>query len=135
MKTFIVFLALLLLFVSMIVYSTDMQNYVQLQSHLKSIAEECAAGGALELDPAAYAQGEMSIDVDAASEYADLVIRSVNVANSPLNNGDLEVSVRLLSPSAIEATVVYTAGEGYDIFRMPFLSVRRAERRAVYEWK
>ncbi len=135
MKTFIVFLALCLVFVSMLVYTTDMQNYVQLQNHMKAIAEECAAGGALELDPEAYAQGEISIDETRAAEYADLTVRTVKLASTPLNNGSLRASVRLVSPSAIEATVVYTANDGYDLFRLPFLSLRRAVRSAVYEWK
>ncbi len=135
MKTFLVFLGLCLLFVSMIVYSTDMQNYAQLQNHMKALAEECAAGGALSLDPEAYAAGEWRIDEEAAADYADLTVRLVKLANTPLNNGTLSASVRLLSPSSIEATVVYTANEGYDIFRLPFLSVTTATRRAVYEWK
>ena len=135
MKTFIVFLSFCLVFVSALVYTTDMQAYVQLQNHMKAIAEECAAGGALELDAQAYSQGDISIDEEAASRYADLIIQTVKVANSPLSNGTLDASVRVISPTAIEATVIYTADEGYDIFRLPFLSARSAVRVAVYEWK
>lgn len=135
MKTFIVFLAFCLVFVSMLVYTTDMHNYTDLQNQLKAIAEECAGGGALELDPESYAKGEISIDEDAAFDYSQLIIQNVKIANSPLSNGRLDVSVALVSPSAIKATVTYDANEGYDIFRLPFLSARHAERSAVYEWK
>ena len=43
-------------------YAGDLNNYVSLQRRLKALAEECAAGAALFIDPAGFAEGTLTID-------------------------------------------------------------------------
>lgn len=135
MRTFIIFLSILLLFVSFTVYAADMNDYISLQMHMKAVAEECAAGGALQLDPASHEEGRIIISLEDAQSYAAKVLEETYISSPPLKRGTLTASAVLLSDECIEVTVRYEADEGYDLFRLPFLSKRSAERRAAYRWE
>jgi len=135
MRTFIIFLAIMLLFTSFTVYAADMNDYIQLQTHMKAVAEECAAGGALQLAPESFDEGRMIISLDDAQSYAVKVLDETYITGPPLKHGSLSASAVLLSDDCIEVTVTYTADPGYDIFRLPFLSKTSAVRRAAYRWE
>ncbi len=135
MRTFIVSLSVLLLFSSFVIYGSDMNSYMQLQRELKAAAEECAGGGALMLDDRSFAEGRIMIDEQAAQAYAERVLQSTYITCPPLKHGSLSVSARLLSDDSIEMTVTYTADEGYDLFRLPFLTRTTVTRSAAYAWE
>ena len=44
MKTFLTFLGLLVVCLSLLCFTSDMDRYAKLQLHMKALAEECAAG-------------------------------------------------------------------------------------------
>jgi|GEM_PF-6532350 len=135
MRTFIIFLAFLLIFTSFTVYAADMNDYMQLQAELKAVAEECAGGGALQLAPESFDEGRVIISQRDAQLYAEKVLAETFISSPPLKHGSLSASAVLLSDESIEVTVTYTADEGYDLFRLPFLSKKTAARRAAYRWE
>ena len=135
MKVFIVFTALVLVFTTAFVFVSDMNGYVQLQKHMKALAEECAAGGALQLEEEPYSDGEIVINITDAQRYAEQIIHTSKISSTPLSFGNLSVSVELVSPDAITAEVTFTANPEYDIFRLPFLSVKTVSRSALYAWE
>ena len=135
MKVFIVFTALVLVFAAAFVYVSDMNSYVQLQRHMKALAEECSAGGALLFTEEAYSDGEIIISQPDAQRFAEQIIQTSKISSTPLSFGNLSVSAELVSPDAIKATVFYTADPGRDIFRLPFLSVTTVSRSALYAWE
>ena len=135
MKVFIVFTALVLVFTMAFVFISDMNSYVQLQLHMKALAEECAAGGALRLDEQAYSEGKIIINITDAQRYAEQIIQTSKISSTPLSFGDLSVSVSLVSPDAITAEVIYKTDPEYDIFRLPFLSIKTVSRSALYAWE
>ena len=148
MKTFIVFLALLLVFTSFLCYTSDMDRYVKLQNHLKALAEDCACGCTLFADENEYSEGRLVIDENSACRYTDFLIREAVRNMPPLADGKVSADITIYDdakgyegaaaqgfrsglPGAV-VTLVYT---GPDMFRLPFLKVTKVTRTAVYQWE
>jgi hypothetical protein len=130
MKIFLVFLALLILMTAAMSYAADMNGYVSLQRRLKALAEECAAGASLFTDPESFADGTVSIDEDDAYAYAEFLISKANENTGPLT-GVFGVSLSFDGPT-VTACVSFS---GEDMFRLPFVNIRYAERTAAYRWE
>ena len=111
-------------------YAGDLNNYVSLQRRLKALAEECAAGAALFIDPAGFAEGTLTIDEDDAYAYAEFMINKANSNTGPLT-GVFDVSLSFDGPE-VTATVSFT---GEDMFRLPMIDVFGAARTAAYKWE
>ena len=148
MKVFIVSLAMLLVFVSFLAFSADMDRYVQMQEHLKALAEDCAAGCALFTDEEAYSEGVMVIDSADARAYTAFLIGKAQKSMPPLANGAIEASVRIFDDrkgyegiteyglvSGIPGSAVTLTYTGEDIFRLPFITVTDIRRTAAYQWE
>lgn len=148
MKTFIVFLALILVFVSFLAFTCDMDKYVKLQDHLKVLAEDCACGSSLFTDEGEYAAGRLVINQKDAEEYVAFLIGKAQECMPPLANGRISAKMTIYDdekgydgaaaygfspgrPGAV-VTLTYT---GPDMFRLPFFSVSTATRTAVYRWE
>ncbi len=129
MKVMIVFLALVLLCVPILAFSTDMNRYQRMQAALKSLAENCAHAGALCVDAQALSKGDLKIDAQAAGEYVRLLL-SRPVA-SELSGGRIRADIAADGP----VCTVRLDYDGPDIFRLPFLEVTHITRSSAYEWK
>ena len=148
MKTFIVFLALVLVFVSFLAFTSDMDRYVKLQDHLKILAEDCACGSSLFSDEREFAAGRLVIDQSDAEGYVAFLIRKAQECMPPLAEGRISAKLTIYDdekgydgaaaygfspgrPGAV-VTLTYT---GPDMFRLPFFSVTKVTRTAVYRWE
>lgn len=140
MKVLLVFLALMLANLTYISYKGDLNQYLQLRTFLKAVAEESAAGAALYYDEEAFGNGMMIIkDRDAELFVDSMVDRAAQLLL--LEDGeslDHEMIIeddrgggaaRGLSPT-VEVTLTLTSR---DLFRLPFLTVEQVVRAAKYE--
>ncbi len=147
MKLFITFLGLLIVCLSLLCFSSDIDRYAKLQLHMKALAEDCSAGSMLFTDAAEYAAGRIVIKEDDVSEYVNFILSRASGSHELLREGRLEAEIRLFDERkgyegadafGIEkerpSCVITLRWEGPDIFRLPFFELRSASRTAVYEW-
>ncbi len=136
MKTFLVFLAFLIVFSACLVYQSDSNNYMLLQKWLKATAEEAAAGGALMIDDKSYEEKRYIINFTDASRYVLFTAKYAKSNISPLKNGSLGVTTWRLSDTQIKAVVSWQSFNGYRLFRLPFIkSPDYVSAMSVYEVK
>lgn len=135
MKPFIVFLAVLMMFSMCFSYAGDYQMYMAEDAALKAEAEECAATAALELDPRAFAEGEVRIDPSraeaAANSHFDYYL--AHQCRVKVKDAQIEVVTGNL-PSNMASVTVYLYLETEDIFRLSFLRVEKLCRMSTYEY-
>ena len=146
MKTFLTFLGLLVVCLSLLCFTSDMDRYAKLQLHMKALAEECAAGSVLFTDDVSYSQGLVVFHESDAVEYVDYMMRRAQ--SDPLFlKGHLTAEIRLFDDEkgydgliayhiyqVRPCSVVRVSWSGPDLFHLPFFSLTEAERTAVYEW-
>lgn len=129
MKTFIVFLALLLVMSCMFVFQNDMDRYIRLQDDLKTLAEECANGGAMCISSTYGEPGVTLINAEAAQKYCEY-----RCSETDLSGGTVTASSSLTHGGT--ALVVRLVWTGQPLFRLSFVrSVDTLSREACYEWK
>ncbi len=146
MKTFLTFLGLLMVCLSLLCFTSDMDRYAKLQLHMKALAEDCAAGCVLFTDEAEYAQGCIVFDEADARRYVNFLLEKAESSDLYLN-GSLRAELRLFDDErgyeGLRAWrvkqdrpcgVVLLRWDGPDLFRLPFFSLTSARRTAVYEW-
>ena len=147
MKTFFTFLGLLVVCLSLLCFTSDMDRYAKLQMHMKALAEECAAGSVLFTDEEKYSQGLVVFRESAARNYVGFLLRKAQNDSSLFLGGELTAEIRLfddekgydgLSAYHVKqirpCSVVRLSWNGPDLFRLPFFSLTGAARTAVYEW-
>ena len=147
MKTFLTFLGLLVVCLSLLCFTSDMDRYAKLQLHMKALAEECAAGSVLFTDEACYSQGLVAFREADVREYVDFMLRKAQNGSPLFLNGALTAETRLFDDEkgydgliayhiarVAPCSVVRLSWEGPDLFRLPFFSLTKATRTAVYEW-
>lgn len=145
MKIFITFVALLIVMGAFLVYQGDMGRYGYEQELLKAVAEECAAGAALNIDEDEYALGRIVFDREKAYEYADTHMRYAIAKNSTMRRyGKLDLDLRLEfeddstgysigNPHEYPNIAVSITADCSDFFRLPFVEKRAIRRVAKYE--
>ena len=145
MKIFITFVALLIVMSAFLVYQGDMGRYAYEQELLKAVAEECAAGAALNIDEDEYALGRIVFDREKAYEYADAHMRYALVKNSTMRRYvDVDLDLHLEfeddstgysvgNPREYPNIVVAITADCNDFFRLPFIEKREIRRVAKYE--
>ena len=148
MKVFLVFLAMLLLYMSFMCQWSDMDRYARAQRALKELAEEIACGAALLLDEDSYSGGLLCIDKWAADHLAFDLLQRASVA-PPFEapgvlsarieifddeSGYEEAGERGLLPGCPAVSVELTYS-GREMFRLPFIIVTCMQRTAVYQWE
>lgn len=123
MKQFIVFIALVIVFTSLGVTSTDLARYKQTSIALKALAEEVACGGGL-MTAGSESTENISIDQDSANVYAKF-IKSKAESTPIFSAGKLIVDVDFdgVENRRIMATATYQQGNKWTI-----------SRKATYEW-
>jgi hypothetical protein len=147
MKVFIVFFAMLIINISFLSYNSDMDRYVKLQTHLKALAEESAAGASLFYDQEAYSKGSLYFDRESATEYVNFLVENAECHYPIFSEGYITseeiffddmngyaasqgYNVQKESP-AVVVTLTYC---GQDVFRLPFICVQNVSRTATYQW-
>lgn len=148
MKTFLVFLALMIVNVSFLSFHTDMTRYQKLQVYLKAAAEEGAAGGSLYQDGDAYRQGKLVIKKDDAEKYAALIMKKAEVELKKSIAGKVRFTVEIFDDEkgyagcdqfglseGVPAVRLSLEVKCRDLFRLPFLAVTSVKRSAVYQWE
>ena len=142
MKVFIIFVSLLLVNVSALVYQGDLGRYVQEQLLLKEAAEECAAGAALLINQEEYADGKLVFDYEAGQKYALEYLVYIKRNSRVLSAGKIECKVEFeddhsgYASSNFDKNPAVTVNISVlteDLFRLPFLYVTSLERSARYE--
>ena len=140
MKVFIIFIALLIANITFISYQGDLNRYVRLQTYLKAVAEEAAAGAALYYDEVSYSHGSMIINKEEGEKYIKhLLIRAGQTLD--LREGEnLTAEMEVLDDSngaadtgASPAVTVTLSLTVTDLFRLPFLTKEQVVRSAKYE--
>jgi mevalonate kinase len=140
MKVLIVFLAMLVINTSFIVHQGDLNRYVRLQTFLKAVCEEAAAGASLYYDEESYSHGLMVINQEEGRKYIDYL---VSQAEQSLGIGDMEslaAEIQIVddmgdalgagtSPSV--TVTLYLNVE--KLFRLPFINRKQVVRSARYE--
>ena len=147
MKTFLTFLGLLVVCLSLLCFTSDMDRYARLQMHMKALAEECAAGSVLFTDEESFSQGLVVFRESDARDYVDFMLRKAECDPALFLNGTLTAELRLFDDEKgydgliayhiwqiRPCSVVRLSWEGPDLFRLPFFSLTGAVRTAVYEW-
>lgn len=135
MKTFIIFLALVLVFTCLCINSDDTSHYKQLNVHLKALAEEVARGGALMTAGSfATSAGAIRILEADALEYANFITERASIEMPIFSNGILAVSsLEILSEgTAIRVAITFTPKS--QIFHIFETSPKPITRTATYEW-
>lgn len=146
MKTFLTFLGLLVVCLSLLCFTSDMDRYAKLQTHMKALAEECAAGSVLFTDDEAYSQGSVVFREADAGKYVAFMLQEAQ-GDALYLKGHLTAELRLFDDEKgydglvayhvyrmRPCSVVSLFWEGPDLFRLPFFSLTSAKRTAVYEW-
>ena len=147
MKTYLTFLGLLVVCLSLLCFTSDMDRYAKLQLHMKALAEECAAGSVLFTDDENYSRGLVVFREQDAGEYVDFIIRKAQTDSPLFLKGSLTAELKLFDDEKGYAgltayhirqirpcSVVTLYWDGPDVFRLPFFSLKSAKRTAVYEW-
>jgi hypothetical protein len=136
MKVFLVFLAFLAVNASMLSFSGDLRRYAMLQIHLKALAEDCAAGGALFEAPDPSDPSAIRINSAKASAFAS-ELAAASAQSQPAFSGcalSADTQVSYDDRGRPEVTVRISC-DCPDLFRLPFISVTHAERTAAYRWE
>ncbi|MCF0150502.1 MAG: hypothetical protein HUJ80_03735 [Firmicutes bacterium] len=146
MKTFLVFLALVLLFTGFLVYTADLSFYLRLQSELKTAAEECADAAALMSDSRLLGEGLLVIDPAGALQVVSVLAKDAR-ERFPAG-GSISFDLQLFDDEkgyegcralGIEegrpAAYVCLTYTGDDLFRLPSIRCCQIVRSAVYQWE
>ncbi len=142
MKEFIIFLAFLILLMSLTVYITDSNNYIRLQKYLKAMADEAASGAILMGAFEQSGSGCYVIDETAASSYAGFTCDTFTQSISPMNYGSISVasvsSESFPTGAAVTVTVKWSPGnlsngKKYSLFRMFTDKYEEVVRSSTYE--
>lgn len=133
MKVLIVFIGLLIVNVTFVIYQGDLGRYIHLQTFIKAAAEECAAGAALYYDEEAYSHGNMIINQNEAIRYTDFIVekatRILDLKEGENLSYEMEIDNSERSPT-VAITLQLTTR---DLFRLPFLKVEQVVRSAKYQ--
>ncbi|MEG1930140.1 MAG: hypothetical protein RR131_03275 [Anaerovorax sp.] len=138
MKVLIVFMALLVINVSFMVYQSDMGRYERIQNFLKATAEECAAGAALYYDETYYGTGKLVFNYKSGEDYVVYLLQ--NLGGNAQIQGDrivyelaYEDDLLGYTREAVPSVTVSLKVGVKDLFRLPFLSVTEVTRKAKYQ--
>ncbi len=137
MKIFLVFLALLTINVTFVVYESDLGRYILMQRTLKAMAEECAAGASLYYDVEEYSTGRYVFQYEESIEYVEYVLNQMqgdaillkNLSYEIAFEDDLQGYEREPIPSVLVGLTLNTK----DLFRLPFFTVTEIKRISKYE--
>lgn len=130
MKVLIVFYALVILNSMFFVYQTDLNSFIRESDHIKSVADECAAGASSFYDEEARSEGYYSFSREECLEYV-----SYMVENSFDETDDVTFDIRYYDAYGTEnpaLEVEITVG-GKDRFRLPFIRRNEITRAGYYE--
>lgn len=158
MKTFIVALALVLMFNIFTVYQIDMDTYRRQLERLKFIAEECADSSALYYDQVAFSNGKIIYNKTEGNEAikyllkANLKLDDTMTPTSGYWRDKIVYDVYYLDETTVtfpyefvdprtgytrivfEPTVVVTIEAGRGRMRLPFTSINSSIRSSAYEY-
>lgn len=140
MKVFIVFLGILIINVSFLSYQGDMGRYLHVQSDLKAMAEECAAGAALYYDEEAYSDGLFEFKYEEGRDYIEFILEESKDKVPVIQKSDLSYEVFFQDDGLgyeegeeIPSVTVTITAVTEDLFHLPFLEITKIKRAAKYE--
>ena len=133
MDTFIVVVALVLVFCCFLAFGSDMQSWMSLQKKLKVLAEDCAEYAALCVDEdRSIAARRIIIDRERAQEAADKLCALSDIRRLFPGTESLEAELSFPDDSKAEVRIVWH-GEG--LFRSIRFVKKEAARKAAYGWE
>ena len=132
MDTFLVVLALVMVFVCAFAFTTDMSLSMHLEKKLKVLAEDCAEAAALCIDEnASRAQGKVVVDMAAGQKAAEELCRLSDIFKLYPQTTALSVRVEQEPSGAVAAEVRW---RGRDLFRLAGIKKTQAAQKAAYAW-
>ena len=132
MDTFLVVLALVLVFVCAFAFTADMNRAMQLEKKLKVLAEDCAEAAALCIDESAsVSEGKIIVDLAAGQTAAEILCSLSDICRLFPQTSSLKVRVEQEESGAVAAEVSW---EGGDLFRLAGIKKTQASRKAAYAW-
>ena len=138
MKVFIVFLAMLFLSVSFLTYQEDMGRYIQTQTDLKALVEECAAGASLYYEEESYSEGKLIFRYDECRKYTEATMERFQETMYFSRESSFQYTIDyeddFYEPCEKPAVIVEIKVDTSDFFRLPFLTVNQVTRKSRYEW-
>ena len=133
MDTFMVVVALVLVFCCFLAFGTDMQSWMSLQKKLKVLAEDCAEYAALCIDEERSMQeGRIIIDREKAEESADRLCDLSEIYRLFPGTESLSAELSFPDDSKAEVRIVW---RGAGIFRSIKSEIKEAARKAAYGWE
>ena len=133
MDTFIVVVALVMVFCCFLAFGTDMQEWMSLQKMLKVLAEDCAEYAALCIDEErSVSEGRIVIDRERAQEAAERLCAISEIRRLFPGTESLEPELTFPDDAKAEVRVVWR-GEG--LFRSIKPVKKEAARKAAYGWE
>jgi len=138
MKTFIVFMALVLVFTCLCINSNDLAKYKQINIALKELAQEAACGGALMTGGSENTKG-LEISYDDACAYIDMLIERAS-KTALFSNGELSYEASLREKEEGEENfcpalfVTISFEPSNPIFHLKQSQNTVITRKSSYEW-
>jgi len=162
MKSFIVSIALILLFNIYTVFQIDSDTYRRQLERLKFVAEECADSAALYYDLEAYSQGKIIYNQDEGIKAIEYMLKThlkLDDSLKPVSGywqDQIQYDVYFIDEKnytfpyefpyefidartgykmyIFEPTVIVTIEAGRGRMRLPFLSINSSIRSSAYEY-
>lgn len=94
MKVFLTFLALLLVYVSLLTFRTDLDSFYQAQSWTKTVAEDCAAGAALYYQEESMGNGLWICEATEAMEHINYILNFQKNNHKFYSDGKIDYEIR-----------------------------------------
>lgn len=138
MKTFIIFLSLLIINITFVSYQSDLGNYMRLQKNLKALSEDCAAGAALYFDEESYGEGSYVFNYNECEKFVYYILNESNLSSQYKSKAILhfieyEDDALGYKKEEIPSVTVKLVLETKDLFRLPFMKVKNVTRKSQYE--
>ncbi len=135
MKVFIVSVGIILMQLTALVFHSDLTAYNNSKYMLKMLAEECAAGSAVNADADAFNEGNIVFGEESRA-YTDGLVAYANAYYPVFRDGTVYVESYDATDSAADLYVAvelcYTRDTDY--FRLPLINVTQIIHASKYEY-
>lgn len=125
--------------ISYVVFQGDTNKYIESQTTLKAMAEECAVGAALYYNKEEYSRGRMVFNYEEGEKYIEYILDNFHKyadSNQEQLTYDLEYEDDLQGYSnenEVPSVRVILKIKTKDLYRLPFIKIEEITRSSKYE--
>ena len=135
MKSFIVSLAIIVMGVCGLVYSTDMCIYTNAQTHLKALTESAAACAAVSFDDQSYeSDGDIIYNQVKTETAVRYFIYRASLFMPCFQNGKINLVSCIADSENDSVTVTIEYVSNSNFFRSIFLNTKTLTHTSSFEW-